>query len=422
MSRTRRLGAASVVLFAATAVVNASMVVFHRLLSQSLGAAYAQLVALIAVSNVLSNVTLGVNTFLVKAFAHDAEIKGPGAVAARLKGLLRPGLLGLGSLLALLLLLSPVLAAYLKLPSAALVAMVMALFAVGVLLLALRAAVQGLHHFGWLGLSLMGEGFGRVGGALAWGSGVAGALSAMLLGQVAGIGLALAGLAGIGPAPKAAPASVQGWRKALREAGSDTAVLTLFALLAFLDVMVLKHHLPDQQAALYGRAALVAKSFLYLAGALNLVLLPAASRALAAGRDPRPLLLRFVGAALAVDLLGLAFVWAFAPWCLRLLAGPDPAFQAMAPLTRWFSLAVIPLALLQLSLAYLLAVRQRGLPLALAALVLLFWGLLEAAWRDERLVVAALGGVSLLGLALALIAALRRAPSPHDRSTDALQA
>lgn len=412
MSNPRRLGAASVVLFAATAVTNACALLFHRLLSQSLGTAYAQLVALLAVSNVLSNVTLGLNTYLTKAFSHDAELNGPGAVGARLKALLKPGLLGLSLLTLLLLGLCPWLAAYLKLPSALLAAMVMGIFAVGVVTLALRAAVQGLHHFGWLGLSLMGEGVSRVGGAWAWGSGVAGAFGAMLLGQLAGIGLALAGLVGLGPAPERAPKVAGSLRSALHEAGSDTLTLTLFALIAFMDVMVIKHHLSDAQASLYGRAALVAKSFLYLASALNLVLLPAAARALAAGKDPRGLLLRFLGAALAVNLLGLAFVWALTPWCLRLLAGPDPAFQAMAPLTRWFSLAVIPLALLQLSLAYLLAVRQRGLPAVLAVLALLLWALLEHSWQDERLVVASLGGVSLLGLVLALGVALRRAPAP----------
>jgi O-antigen/teichoic acid export membrane protein len=273
----RKLGVASATLLAATAVVNLSMVFYHSLLSRRLGTEYAQLVALMAVSNVLGNITLGLSTSLVKAFSADAELKGPGAVLGRLRSLVLPGgLTLLGATLALLLA-SPAVAAYLKLPSALLAAMVMLMFANGVLLLVLRAALQGLHHFGWLGLSLMGEGLARVGGALAFSArGAAGGLGAMVLGQAGGIVGAVGGLMGLGQAlpPLKRADGVHGWRKAMHEAGSDTLVLTLFAVMAFLDVVVLKHYYDDGRASLYSRAAMVAKSFLYLAGALNLVVLP----------------------------------------------------------------------------------------------------------------------------------------------------
>ena len=348
----RRLGAASAGLLAANMVANLSMVVFYRVLSGRLGPEYAQLVALMAVLNVLGSVTLGLNTYLVKAFSADVELEGPGAVKGRLRRLLKPGLLSLGLLGAVLALLSPWLASYLKLPGIGLALMVDLLFASGMLLLTLRSAQQGLHHFGWLGLSQAGEGLARVAAVFGPLTGVAGGLAALLLGQSVGGVCALCGLMGLGPAlpPAPGPSRDQALKRALFEGGADTLALTLLALLCYLDVLVLKHYYPDERAGLYSRAALVAKSFLYLPAALNMVLLAAAAREMAGGRDPRRLLRLFLLGALALDAVGLAVVWAQTPFCLGLLAGPDPRFRtdAMLALTRWFSLAVIPLGLLQM--------------------------------------------------------------------------
>jgi len=75
---------------------------------------------------------------------------------------------------------------------------------VGVLLLTLRSAQQGLHHFGWLGLSQAGEGLARVAALFGPLAGVAGALTVMLLGQGVGGICAAGGLLGLGPARPAA--------------------------------------------------------------------------------------------------------------------------------------------------------------------------------------------------------------------------
>lgn len=379
------------------------MVVFHRLLSQRLGDAYAQLTALMAVVNVLGNVTLGLNTYLVKAFSADAELKGSGAVKGRLMILLRPGLLSLALITALLAAVSPWIASYEKLPDSGLVLMVDVLFATGVLMLALRAAQQGLHHFGWLGVSVAGEGLTRVAVVAVPASGsVGGGLMSLLAGQVAGIACAAAGLMGLGPArrPMKRPKGEHALKHALHEGGGDTLALVLLALVSYLDVLLLKHYYPDAEAGLYARAALVAKSFLYLPAALNMVLLAAAARELAGGRDPRRLLERFLLGALALDVLGLAAVWGMTPFCLRTLAGDVPGLQSpdMISLTRWFSLAVIPLGLLQMVVAYLLAIRRRGVALITGALAVAYLAMLQCIFvhnsGDLQLIAAHIGGVA----------------------------
>ncbi|MGH7442611.1 MAG: hypothetical protein ACREKE_08075 [bacterium] len=409
----RSLRTASLGLLAAQAVSNLAAVVYHRVLSQRLGPAYASLFALIAVVSVLSNVVLGLNTALVKAFSADLELAGPGAVKGRIRRLLKPGLLSLGAVTALLLALAAPLAAYLKLPGMAPALTVAVLFSAGVTLLTVRSAQQGLHHFGWLSFSVGSEGLVRA-GACFGAVGVEGGLLAILAGQGAGFLFAVAGLFGLGPEPPVAPVldGDGALGRGIAEGASDTVALTLLALLCYMDVLVLKHHYSDARAGLYSRAALLAKSFLYLPAALNMVLLAAAARAKAGGRDPRGLLKRFLLGALALDAFGLIVVWIWTPFCMGLLAGPSAAFrtQAMLNLTRWFSLAVVPLGLLQMVTAYLLAVRARGVVQGLAVLSLVYLGALRFVWDSELKVVAALGIVSLAGLVLGLTLALLPAP------------
>jgi O-antigen/teichoic acid export membrane protein len=180
--------------------------------------------------------------------------------------------------------------------------------------------------------------------------------------------------------------------------GRDAAALGLFSLLCYMDVLVAKHRMEESPAAMYGRAALVAKSFLYLASALNMVLLPAVSSARAKGGEggAKKTLLRFLGLSLGMDLLGLAFVWAFTPFVIRLLCGSDPVFQELAPLIRIFSAALIPLALAQLLLYYLLAARNYRVLGWLGAAAALYALLLRGAATEPMRYVEALAATSLL--------------------------
>jgi O-antigen/teichoic acid export membrane protein len=209
----------------------------------------------------------------------------------------------------------------------------------------------------------------------------------------------------MGPAVTPAPLHLG---RGLKEMGADVAVLGLFSVICFLDVFVIKHRLDDSSAAMYSRAALVAKSFLYLASALNMVLLPAVSSARAKGGEAqaKKALLKFVAAALGIDLLGLLFVWIFTPLSIRILLGPNPDFQSLAPLIRIFSVAVVPLALSQLVIYYLVAARDyRVLWLVLIAAGL-YALLLQTGASEASHVVLSLGSVAsalfvtTLGLAL----------------------
>jgi O-antigen/teichoic acid export membrane protein len=396
------MGLGSLWMILATVVLNLSMVLYQRVMSDHLGDAFAELSALGAMTNVVGVLTIGASITLVKIFAEDEAEGGPGMALGRFRLLLKPllkAMLGAGLALAAL---APLAISYLKLQSPLTYALFCLSFVLGLGLLASRALVQGTQRFGFLGLSLALEGLGRVGlGALLvafMGAGVAGALGGSMLALFAGFACCLGAMAKLGPGsePRARHLGAS-----LREMGADAAVLGLFSLLCYLDIFVVKHRLDELGAANYSRAALVAKSFLYLASALNMVLLPAvtAARARGGAEAAKKALFKFLAAALAMELAGLAFVWAFTPFVIQILCGGDEKFQALAPLIRVFSAAVVPLALSQLVLYYLLASREYRVLWLLGAIVALYMAFLQAVGGEVFRVVSclALASACLLG-------------------------
>src|SRR5207244_684832 len=92
------------------------------------------------------------------------------------------------------------------------------------------------------------------------------------------------------------------------------------------------------------------------------------------------------------------------------LCGPDPAFQGLAPLIRWFCAGVIPLAGYQLVLLYQLSTELPGTLVFEAVLVVLYAGGLFFFHADGGQVVACLSAVSACALAGGLAMCLRRIP------------
>lgn len=383
-------------MIASTAVVNLSMVFYNRFMSQGLGEDYARLRSLMALAGVFGAVTVGINAALARRFATDAESRGDRAVLSRLKAFSLPGLKWLGASMGLLLLAGPFVVSYLRLPSYSDFALVVLLFAGSTLLLVLRAALQGLHRFFNLGWSQIAEGLGRA--ALGFGlsqQGAAGGLWALAGSQVLGGGVAAAGLRAHDNSGPGGVHDAGAFKK--REVFQDTVALVLLTLLLYADEFTVKHAWTDAEASLYGRAALVAKAFLYLASALNMVLLPAAARALEAKRDTGRLLLRFLAAALALNLAGLAVVWLKTGLCIRLLCGNDPAFQALIPLVRLFSAVAIVMALFQMAVYYLLALRKKGVSALLGALLLAYLAALQLHRAAPFQIVTAMAAIAAAG-------------------------
>lgn len=397
---------ASLWIILSTAVMNLSMLAYHRVMSGRLGDAYGELSALMAVNGVLGVLALGASTTLVKRFAEDDAAGGGAAAKGRAVSLLP--VLGRVMLAAAAVLcaLTPLAERCLRLDGAGAYLTASAVFVLNLGLLLARAALQGTRRFGALGLSITAEGLGGVAFAAALvsgGAGAAGALGGILVGQLAGLLVCLAELRALGPgsAPGTRPLG-----PGLREMAGDAALLGLFSLLVSLDLFVVKHRLDAGPAALYARAALVAKSFLYLTAALNMVLLPAVSAARARGEETRArtALRDCLGAALLLELAGLAAVWAFTPFVIALFCGGE-SFQVLGPLIRLFSAAVVPLALAQPVLYYLAAARDYRALRLLAGTAAAYSVLLHHAAGDPARIVLSLGLASAALLAGTLLLA-----------------
>jgi O-antigen/teichoic acid export membrane protein len=186
--------------------------------------------------------------------------------------------------------------------------------------------------------------------------------------------------------------------------------MALFSLLCFLDILLFKHAHGGQDeplVAFYSRAALVGKSFLYVASAFTLVALPAFSAAYARAENTRRLLWRFLVAMATVECLGLLVFWSAAHLLLRVLLGDRPELDQVAPVALALAAAVVPLALFQLVMLYCLATHRKGLVPMMAAATVVYAVALRTLPPSPAVFIACLGSVSTLLLAGALALALR---------------
>ena len=272
-----------------------------------------------------------------------------------------------------------------------------------------RGALQGFQRYTTVGLSLLGEGAGRLFFALclvAIGLDVTGAFLGNALGLVA-VALALAV-----PLFKRLPAPHgTGSEARLRDllTGAWAPVLGLTALFALQEVhvIVVKHEATDVAAASWGVAAVAAKAIIWVAVGLGLYLLPEAARRARTGVDARPILrstlLLIVAAAVPMVLI---YSLAAEP-LLSAVFGADKTQAAGA--LPWLGLAMALLACAYLAVQYLLALERSGFILVLAAGAVAEVVLLLAIGADLTQVALALSALQLVCAAAVLVLSLRSA-------------
>jgi O-antigen/teichoic acid export membrane protein len=230
-----------------------------------------------------------------------------------------------------------------------------------------RGALQGVHAYRPVALSVVLEAVGRLGFGLvltAVGLGVTGAYLGTPLSMLAtALGLMYVSGARLGRPDAATPA------RRLREliGGAWPAVLALFliAVLQNVDVILVKRQIGGSAAGAYAAAAVAAKAVVWVAIGIGLYLLPEATRAARRGADPRPVLMRALAVVYAVAIPMLA-VYALAPeTVLRLAFGPQTVRAADALLV--LGCAMTLLATGYLCVQYMLALARVGFLWALGA-------------------------------------------------------
>jgi glycosyltransferase involved in cell wall biosynthesis/O-antigen/teichoic acid export membrane protein len=336
-------------LAAATLLSNGIQLVFTIVFTRLLGAdGYGSLAALVSTFLILM---VGGQAIQVAAARETAlHHLGDGQkLAATLNGWTRQLLYALVFVVGLSIILQDPLAHLVGVPDHPLAAA--AILPTGVLWLLLslqRGALQGMHAYRPVGLSLVLEALGRL---------VCGlflvALGAEVTGAFLGTPLAFALTAiwlgweihrRLGGANGAKTA--RSLQSLLAGAWAPIGGLALLALLQNIDVIIVKHQIGGDTAGSYAAAAVAAKAVVWVAIGIALHLLPEATRRAAAGLDPLPVLKQSFVVLAVIAVPALAIFAAFPEQLMRIAFGPDLTQAADA-------LPVLGLAMTLLAVAYL---------------------------------------------------------------------
>jgi O-antigen/teichoic acid export membrane protein len=267
-----------------------------------------------------------------------------------------------------------------------------------------RGLLQAARAYRVAGLSIVLEALGRlvVGLALVGALGVTGAY----LGTFASIAIAAAALAVIlrrrlgPPAPHAERHPLSALA---RDAAAPILVLMLVAALQNVDVIVGRHVLDSHTAGVYAAATVAAKALVWIAIGLGMWVVPEASRLAAAGRDPRPVLIRALGLIAAVAVVALAFYAAVPKLVLHVAFGEQ--YESADSVLFALGAAYALLAVTYLVAQFELGLRRHAFA-AVLALAAVLEPLLLVLGADDlasfaRVVLAVQGATALLLLALA---------------------
>lgn len=394
-------------LAAATLLSNGIQLVFTIVFTRLLGGdGYGSLAALVSTFLILM---VGGQAIQVAAARETAlHHLGDGAkLAATLNGWTRQLLYALVVVVGLSLALQDPLAHLVGVPEHPLAAA--AILPTGVLWLLLslqRGALQGMHAYRPVGMSLVLEALGRL---------VCGLFLVALGAEVTGAFLGT-------PLAFALTAIWLGWEMHRRLGGANGAKtarslqsllagawapiggLALLALLQNIDVIIVKHQIGGDTAGSYAAAAVAAKAVVWVAIGIALHLLPEATRRAAAGLDPLPVLKQSFVVLALIAVPALAIFALFPEQLMRIAFGPDLTQAADA--LPVLGLAMTLLAVAYLTVQYMLALGRTsflwvlGVVAVLEPIVLSMssYGVVQYAAIVLALQCLAAGGVLVLGL------------------------
>jgi O-antigen/teichoic acid export membrane protein len=404
-------------LAAATLANNAIQLVFTVVFTRLLGATgYGTLAALISAFLILMVTGQAVQTAAAREAALD-RLGHPELLRATLRAWTQRLLLALIVVAALSALLRDQLAAVIGVDDVPWAAAAIPVSGVVWTLVCLqRGALLGLRVYRPVGVSIIGDALGRLLCGLALygiGLGVTGAyVGAPLAFALVALWLERELHHRVAPV-----GGDHGRVRTLRSLVGDGWVpilgLLLLASLQNIDVIVAKHRFSGDEAGSYAAAAVAAKAVVWVAIGIGLHLLPEATRRVAGGLDPRPVLLRALGI-LAIVAAPALLIFAVAPkLLLRIAFGKDLTLASDALLMLGGAMTL--LAVSYLAVQYMVALGEMRFlwPLAVIAVAepfLLTTG--ESLTGFAAIVLAVQTVAAVAMLALGLRARRRSLPAP----------
>jgi O-antigen/teichoic acid export membrane protein len=330
--------------FAATMIPNLFQFVYHFAMTRQLGVErYGALSSLISLLIIVSIPAAILSTIVAKYSSEFHALNDRGHLRGLTERVLLFGacfavIAGLGAAIA-----GRFVARYLHITEYSAVFLVGIMFAISLLLPALRAILQGVQDFVPFAISGTIEAVGKAGLGILFvylGFGLTGAVAGMLAASL--LSLVYTGTAVFRQtATESVAFNFDARRLALSMAGIALATVCT-VLLGFIDQPMVKHFFPAFEAGLYGSASLAGKLVLYALGFVPLVLLPKAAGRAMRGESQRALLLTAMGAEMLIAIPLLAFLAVFPETVLRILGGG--AYLAAAPLLLPYGAAMTLLA------------------------------------------------------------------------------
>ena len=349
---------------------------FHWYAARNLEvAAYGDVSALLSLVFMAGLPASVIQTAIAKSVAESAAAGrldlARGVLRRSVRGLLWPAILVGGALSVT----SPLLTRMMHAHSVWVVAVTGPVISLLILLPVWRGAAQGLRDFVALGLSQVFEGVVRLGACVALvalGAGAVGAMGASVAAIAAAIVAVYPSLRVLRPVSVADAAAE--FRALKQFLVPVAAALCGYAAISNVDVAVVKVFFPSKEAADYAAAAVLGRSVLYISVAVTTVMLPVVAHDTARARRSRRVL------AQSFVLSGL-----MCGACAAVLAGAADGiavgvfgaqYASIAPLVRWYSLAMLPMVPLNTLVSYELGRGRLGflfvlIPAAVAHTVLL---------------------------------------------------
>ncbi len=407
MSGNRQFVRASGILFIANAGSNLLAYLFHVFISRALGPAeYGVFNTLLSLLALVGIPAAAVQTVGAKYVAMDHA---SGSVRRMreflVRAIFRTALWGGVGAAAFLVLALP-LAGFFRLPSPWPVVVLGLVILVSFLQPVLLGGLQGVQRFVSLGvIGLLGSGLRIVAGvALVFvGFGASGALGASAVGAVGTILLSLALLWPLLRLPGGQETGEAARRPLDGYAWPVLASLAFFMAFANLDVLLVKHYFPPVEAGHYSAAAVVGRAFLFLPGAVVVVLFSQVAHRHERGEGTGGVLAAGVLITAALSLGGIVLASLWPEVIVRSLFGPK--FLEVIPLIRVVGLAYTPLGLVNLLVNYLLALESREVLGYLAGALSLYTVCLLLFHDSPMQVLLVLGvNAGLLCVALQLLA------------------
>ena len=361
----------SLIVFAATMLVNVTGYAFHFAISRRIGVVqYGVLSALNA--GIMISLTFAAifSTVVVK---YAAEYRAEPDAASKLNAFVRR-IASFGAAASSLVILSGLLclrfiADFLHVSDLRSVALIVFIIGLTVSSGPLRAVFQGVEDFATfagltslesivkavLGITLVYLGYGVVGAFAGWAVGSVLALIATLV-------VIFARYRG-----RQNPALHIDLRRLAATMANVAAATVLLTIIGYFDVLIVKHYADPTTAGLYGALSLSGKILLFFVAFVPMIVLPKASRLALAGRSPLPIFVQALVVTAAISAVGLC-VYALAPGVIvTTLAGA--AFASAAPYVFPYGVAMVLLAALNVVVVYKIGIHRFDflLPLAVVA-------------------------------------------------------